>query len=102
MEWLKYLVVEKTQTVVLVNNLSHGAEYKTSNLGFFENNYNNGMWHGIRRHWNANSILIYRYNYKYGQKHGVQYDWYDSGKISYKNNYIHGLLDGMQYSWYHN
>jgi antitoxin component YwqK of YwqJK toxin-antitoxin module len=102
MEWLKYLVIQKDETGILINNWKQGARYFKSDNSILEYEYNylDDRRHGIQRGWYENGQLNYEHNYDHGQYHGIQRCWYEDGQLSYEDNYKCGYCHGIHCGWY--
>jgi len=87
--WKRFYASGKTQEVRLFNKGkktgAHKYFYPTGQIRFHYQ-LKNDVYHGFKKEWNPQGLLIVHQNYADGQEAGSQQVWYDNGSL--KSNYI--------------
>ena len=71
---------------------AHKYFYPTGQIRFYYQ-LKNDVYHGFKKEWNAQGLLVAHQNYVHGQEAGSQQVWYDNGSL--KSNYI--IKNGRRY-----
>ena len=69
------------------NGIKYGKHtgYYNNGKKQFEYNLKNDEYHGLKRAWNKEGVMIQKMNFLKGYENGYQKVWYDNGTI--KSNY---------------
>ena len=94
--WKRFYAPGKLQEIRLFNKGkktgAHKYYYPNEQIRFHYE-LKNDLYHGFKKEWNAQGLLISHQNYLHGQEEGSQQVWYDNGQI--KSNYI--IKSGRRY-----
>jgi antitoxin component YwqK of YwqJK toxin-antitoxin module len=90
------------ETYTLLNGNKDGTLFNYDRSGcrlLVEENYTNGVLHGIQKSWWGNGSLRYHKNYQSGRADGIFTNWYEPGKISFIMPYVNGVLHGERFDY---
>jgi antitoxin component YwqK of YwqJK toxin-antitoxin module len=86
------------------DGMKHGLDTMWDENGqkFNDESYRDGMKHGLDTKWDENGQKISEENYKDGMKHGLGTVWYSNGQKFYEIYYKDGKQHGSIIEWYKN
>ena len=94
--WKRFYASGKTQEIRLFDKGkkigAHKYFYPTGQIRFYYQ-LKNDVYHGFKKEWNAQGLLVAHQNYVHGQEAGSQQVWFDNGGL--KSNYI--IKNGRRY-----